>query len=181
MGLLRIILRFISKLFLTTAFIFLVVGAGVLFAFLVFQNVFDVSDTIVPLVVGDELKVGQGKLYNAGLKIYISGEEFDEKISQNNIISQNPDNGTKVKKNREVYVVVSKGSKVISLTIPDLKNKELEEATALIEEYGLILGRITYTNHFSVPKDMVITQTPEPGNIKTNSNEINLLVSKGPY
>jgi len=181
MSLIGKILRFISKSFLTTAFIFFVVGAGALFAFLVFQNVFDVSDTIVPSVVGDELKVAQGKLYNAGLKIYISGEEFDEEISQNNIISQNPANGAKVKKNREVYVVVSKGSKAISLSIPDLKNKELEEATALIEEYGLILGRITYTNHFSVPKDLVIAQTPEPGNIKTNSKEVNLLVSKGPY
>jgi len=28
---------------------------------------------------------------------------------------------------------------------------------------------------------VVIAQTPEPGNIKTNSKEVNLLVSKGPY
>ena len=181
MSLIGKILRFISKSFLTMAFLFFVVSAGALSAFLVFQNVFNVSNTIVPLVVGEELKIAQGKLYNAGLKIYISGEEFDEKISQNNIISQNPANGEKVKKNREVYVVVSKGSKAISLTVPDLKDKELKEATALIEEYGLTLGRITYTNHFSVPKDVVIAQTPEPGNIKTNINKINLLVSKGPY
>ena len=175
------IFRFIFKSFLTTAFIIFVVGAGGLSAFLVFQNVFDVSDTVVPSVIGDELKVAQEKLYGAGLKIYISGEEFDEKISQNRIITQDPASGTKVKKNREVYVVVSNGSKVFTLTIPDLKNNELEEATALIEECGLILGRITYTNHFSVPKDMVIAQTPEPGNLKINSKEVSLLVSKGPY
>jgi len=175
------IFRFIFKSFLTTAFIIFVVGAGGLSAFLVFQNVLDVSDTVVPSVIGDELKVAQEKLYDAGLKIYISGEEFDERISQNRIITQDPASGAKVKKNREVFVVVSKGSKVIALTIPELKNKELEEATALIEEFGLILGRITYTNHFSVPKDMVIAQTPEPGKIKINSKEVNLLVSKGPY
>ena len=175
------IFRFIFKSFLTTAFIIFIVGAGGLSAFLVFQNVFDVSDTIVPSVVGDELKVAQEKLYDAGLKIYVSGEKFDERIPQNKIISQNPASGAKVKKNREVYVVVSNGSKIIALTIPDLRNKELKEATALIEEYDLILGRITYTNHFSVPKDVVIAQTPEPGDVKTNSKEVNLLVSKGPY
>jgi len=175
------IFRFIFKTFLTPALIIFAVGAGAVCAFLVFQNMFDVSDTVVPSVIGDELNIAQGKLYDAGLKISISGEEFDEKISQNKIISQNPANGAKVKKNREVYVIVSKGSKAISLNIPDLKNKELEEATALIEEYGLILGRITYTNHFSVPKDVVIAQTPEPGNVNSNSKEINLLVSKGPY
>ena len=175
------IFRFIFKSFLTTAFIIFVVISGAVCGFLVFQNMFDVSDTVVPSVIGDELNVAQEKLYDAGLKIYVSGEEFNERVSQNKIIAQDPASGAKVKKNREIYVVVSKGSKVIALTIPDLKNKELKEATALIEEYGLILGRITYTNHFSVPKDMVIAQTPEPGNVKINSKEVNLLVSKGPY
>jgi len=175
------IFRFIFKSFLTTTFIICVVGAGATGAFLVFQNIFDVSDTVVPSVIGDELNVAQEKLYGAGLKIYVSGEEFDERISGNKIITQNPTSGAKVKMNREVYVVVSKGSKIMSLNIPDLKNKELKEATVIIEEFGLILGRITYTNHFTVPKDVVITQNPEPGNINSNSKNVNLLVSKGPY
>ena len=175
------IFRFIFKSFLTTAFIIFVVGAGALSAFLLFQNMFDVSNTIIPSVIGDELNVAQEKLYDAGLKIYVSGEEFDESISRNKIITQDPAGGAKVKKNREVYVVISKGSKVISLNIPDLRNKELKEAADLIEEYGLVLDRITYTNHFSIPKNVVIAQTPEPGNINTNSKNINLLVSKGPY
>jgi hypothetical protein len=56
-------------------------------------------------------------------------------------------------------VVVSKGSKVITLNIPDLKNKELKEATVIIEEYDLILGRITYTNHFTSPRTWLL---PKP-------------------
>ncbi len=175
------IFRFVFKSFLTTAFIIFVVGAGAFIALLAFQNMFDVSDTVVPSVIGDELNVAQEKLYDAGLKIYVSGEEFDERISRNKITTQDPVSGAKVKKNREIYVVVSKGSKVIALNIPDLKNKELKEATVIIEEYDLILGRITYTNHFTVPKDVVIAQTPEPGNINSNSKDVNLLVSKGPY
>jgi len=175
------IFRFIFKSFLAMAFIIFVVGAGATCAFLVFQNLFDVSDTVVPSVIGDELNVAQEKLYDAGLKIYVSDEEFNERISQNKIIAQDPASGAKVKKNREIYVVVSKGSKVIALNIPELRNKELKEATALIEEYGLILGRITYTNHFSVPKDVVIAQAPEPGNVNSSSKEVNILVSKGPY
>ena len=175
------IFRFIFKSFLTTVFIIFVVGAGVFTALLAFQNMFDVSDTVVPSVIGDELNVAQEKLYDAGLKIYVSGEEFDERISRNKITAQDPASGAKVKKNREIYVVVSKGSKVIALNIPDLKNKELKEATVIIEEYDLILGRITYTNHFTVPKDVVIAQIPEPGNINSNSKDVNLLVSKGPY
>jgi serine/threonine-protein kinase len=175
------IFRLILKSFAAMVFIIFVVGAGALTALLAFQNMFDVSDTVVPSVIGDELNVAQEKLYDAGLKIYVSGEDFDEKISRNKIIAQDPASGVKVKKNREIYVVVSKGSKVMALNIPDLKNKELKEATVIIEEFGLIVGRITYTNHFSVPKDVVIAQTPEPGNINSNSKNVNLLVSKGPY
>jgi len=175
------IFRFIFKSFLTTVFIIFVVGAGALSAFLMFQNMSDVSDTVIPSVIGDELNVAQEKLYDAGLKIYVSGEEFDDRISMNKIITQDPASGVKVKKNREVYVVISKGSKVTALNIPDLRNKELKEAADLIEEFGLVLDRITYTNHFSIPKDVVIAQIPEPGNINTNSKNINLLVSKGPY
>ena len=175
------IFRFIFKSFLTPVFIIFAVIAGGVCAFLVFQNVFDVSNTVVPSVIGDELNIAQEKLYDAGLKIYVSGEEFNESISQNKIIDQDPASGVKVKKNREIYVVVSKGSEVIALNIPDLRNKELREATTLIEESGLILGRITYTNHFTVPKDVVIAQTPEPGNVNSSSKEVNLLVSKGPY
>ena len=175
------IFRFIFKSFLTVTFIILVVIAGATCAFLVFQNMFDVSDTIVPSVIGNELKFAQEKLYDAGLKIYVSGEEFNEIISKNKIVAQDPTSGVKVKKNREIYVVVSKGSKVMTLKIPDLRDKELKEAITLIEEYDLILGRITYTSHFTVSKDVIITQTPEPGEVNTNSKEVNLLVSKGPY
>ncbi len=175
------IFNFIFKSFLTTTFIIFVVGAGIVSGFLAFQNIFDVSDTVVPSVIGDELNTAQEKLYDAELKIYVSSEEFNDNISRNKIITQDPASGVKVKKNREIYVVVSKGNMIITLTIPDLKNKKLKEATALIEEYGLILSRITYTNHFSVPKDVVIAQTPEPGNVNTSSKEVNLLISKGPY
>jgi beta-lactam-binding protein with PASTA domain len=175
------IFRFIFKSFLTSAFIIFAIIAGAVCAFLVFQDVFDVYDTVVPSVIGDQLNVAQEKLYNAGLKIYVSGEEFNEIISRNKIIIQDPASGAKVKMNREVYVVVSKGGQVITLNIPDLRNKELKEATVLIEEYGLVLDRITYTSHFTVPKDVVIAQNPEPGNINSSSKKVNLLVSKGPY
>lgn len=175
------IFRFIFKSFITIAFIIFIVIAGGVSAFLVFQNAFDVSDTVVPSVTGDELNVAQEKLYNAGLRIYVSGEEFNERISRNKIITQEPASGAKVKMNREIYVVVSKGGKVMAFKVPDLKNKKLDEAEAIIEEYGLVLGRVTYTNHFTIPRDFVIAQTPEPGNANLGSKEVNLLVSKGPY
>ncbi len=175
------IFNIILKSLVSIIFIIFIVIAGGVSAFIIYQNVYSVPNTVVPSVIGEELKVAQEKLYNAGLQIKVSGDEFDEKISLNKIITQDPASGSTVKKNREIYVVVSKGSKAIALNIPDLRSKELKEATAIIEEYGLTLGKVTYTNHFSVPQGVVITQIPEPGNIVSDNNTINLLVSKGSY
>jgi len=175
------IFHFIFKPFITLIFLIFIVIAGVVGAFIIFQNVFYIPDTIVPSVIGDGLEVAQEKIYKAGLQIKVSGEEFNENISQNSIIKQDPIAGSKVKEHREVYVVVSKGDKVITVNIPDLRNKEVEESISIIQEYGLTLGKITYTYHFTVPKDTVITQTPEPGNITTKDKTVNLLVSKGSY
>ena len=175
------IFNFILKSLVSIILLIFIVIAGGVSAFIIYQNVYSVPNTVVPSVIGDELKVAQEKLYNAGLQLKVSGEEFDEKISPNKIITQNPASGTTVKKNREIYVVVSKESKAIALNIPDLISKELEEATAIIEKYGFTLGKVTYTNHPSVPQGVVIAQTPEPGNINSGNNTINLLVSKGSY
>jgi len=175
------IFSIVLKSFATLFFLIFIVIAGGVCAFLIFQNAFYVQDTVVPSVIGDELGVAQEKLYTAGLQIKVSGEEFNDKIFQNSIIKQNPIAGSKVKEHREVYVVVSKGGKFFTVNIPDLRNKELKEATTIIEEYGLTLGKITYTNHFSIPEERVIAQVPEPGDINTKDKTVNLLVSKGSY
>jgi len=158
--------------------IFIVGGLSALF---IFQNIFSVPDTVVPSVIHENLETAQEMIYNAGLKIIISGEEHNNQIPKNLIIKQKPISDSVIKENREVKVILSKGRKFVTITIPNLKNKNYDEAVSIIKEYGLILGRVTLTNHFSIPKDQVITQIPEPGDILGEDKKINLLVSNGPY
>ena len=159
-------------------FIFIVGGLSALF---LYQNLFSVPDAIVPSVVYDNIEIAQEKIYAAGLKIIISGEEYNNQVKEKLIIKQKPNPNSVIKKNREVEVVLSKGRNFLTITIPDLKNKSLDEAISIIKEYGLDLGKITLTNHFSIPKDQVITQIPEPGETLVKDKKINLLVSDGPY
>ncbi|MEA1939188.1 MAG: PASTA domain-containing protein [Candidatus Caldatribacteriota bacterium] len=179
-----VIKKIFYSIFGSIASIFLIlfiITAGGLSALLLFQNIFSVSDTTVPSVINDNIETAQRKIYASGLKIVISGEEFNNQIPKNIIIRQSPNQGTIIKQNREVKVVISKGKKLVSVTIPDLKNKQLKEAVSIIKEYNLILGRVTYTNHFSAAKDTVIAQVPESGNRAVENKKINLLVSKGNY
>lgn len=165
----------------TFLFILFLVIIGGLSALFVFQNIFSVPDTVVPSVIHENLEIAQEKIYNAGLKIVISGEEYNNQVSENLIIKQKPDSGSVIKENREVEVILSKGRKLVAITIPDLKDKNYDEAVSIIKEYGLVLGKVTLTNHFSIPKGQVITQIPKPGNILTEDKKINLLVSNGHY
>jgi len=158
-----------------------IIAIGGLSALLVFQNIFSVPNVTVPSVVNDHIDVAQEKIYNAGLKIIVSGEEYNTQTAKNTIIKQKPDPGFVIKKNREVEVTLSKGRKILDLTVPDLKNKNIDEAVSIIEAYGLVLGRVTFTNHFSIPKDQVIAQVPEPGDISSEDNKVNLLISRGNY
>ena len=74
------IFNIILKSLVSIIFIIFIVLAGGVSAFIIYQNVYSVPNTVVPSIIGEELKVAQEKLYNAGLQIKVSSDEFDEKI-----------------------------------------------------------------------------------------------------
>jgi len=158
-----------------------ILAIGGLTALYAFQNIFAVPDTTVPSVMNDDLKIAQEKINSAGLKIAVAGEEYNSQVSENRIIKQKPIPGSTIKENREVEVLLSRGMKYESVEIPNLQNKEFEEAVSLIEEYDLVLGRVTHAHHFSIQKDHVIAQVPAPGEKLLENKTINLLVSSGKY
>jgi len=176
----KIFFAIFKSISILSLFIFVLIFGG-LTALFVFQNLFSVPDTIVPSVIGDHFEIAQEKIYDAGLRMVISGEEFNNQLDKNMIINQKPLPGNIIKENREVNVTISKGVKLVSINIPDLKNKNIDDAASIIEDHGLVLGRVTRTNHFSIPKDQVIAQVPKPGEILTDNKMINLLVSNGNY
>jgi len=174
------IFNLIRTFFITIIITLLVLGMGALAAFLLFENIYYVGETEVPQVTDISLEAAQEKLYKANLKISISAEEFNDKLPRNYIIKQEPEAGTKVKQNREIRVILSKGAEKLILNIPDVRYKDLEEAINIIKDNGFKVGKIAYASHFSISKNKVISQSPEPGMITSNNN-INLLVSSGNY
>jgi len=95
------------------------------------------------------------------------------------VISQNPDAGTEIKKNRTVEVEIRETG--ISTQIPDLFGKTVGEAEILLSENGYRLGNIAYAMHHQLTQGKIIAQTPMPGENIQAGDEINILVSKGLY
>ena len=82
------------------------------------------------------------------------------------------------------FVVFGRGcaaptSNTSNIEVPDVTNKTLTEATALIEEKGLNVGTIDYAYNEKVEEGKVITQSPTAGSKQAEGTKINLSVSQG--
>ena len=77
------------------------------------------------------------------LEIIVTDSVFDSKLPRGSVIIQDPVAGSKVKRNRKVYLTtVSVMPEKVAM--PNLVDLTLRQASATLETYGLQLGKVTY-------------------------------------
>ena len=67
-----------------------------------------------------------------------------------------------------------------NVSVPDVTNRTLEEATTLITDQKLKVGDVTRTSSNTVPEGKVISQDPKAGTHTEEGTKINLTISSGP-
>jgi len=156
-----------------------VIGGILIIDMVVMPNVVGVNRDIVtvPKVIGMELEQGREALFKAGLLSEIRSKEYDDKHAENAIISQMPEAGSKVKKNRKVAITISKGKPVA--VIPDVRNLTERQARIELKKSGLTIGKVKKTYSDEKPLDVVIDAFPESGTTVSRDLEIDLILSKG--
>jgi len=132
---------------------------------------------VVPDLIGEDIIYVLELLTNLGLNTKVKGSEYSRDFAKNNIIYQNPKPGQVIKQGRDVRIIISKGTK--NLSMPNLKGLNLQQARLIIEKNGLIEGEITKTFHAKIKKDRIIAQYPLPGRETFRGISSNLLVSMG--
>jgi serine/threonine-protein kinase len=110
------------------------------------------------------------------IKINTKRKVFSEFIKKNHVAAQDPMAGKTIKKNREIEIILSKGSK--AETIPNLIGKSLEQASYEISRKNLRLTDIAYI-YSNNPEGVIVAQSPKPNNSGLADNRIKLVVSKG--
>lgn len=150
----------------------LLIGVGSIFAL----GIFDKKDVEVPDFIGMTVEEAEEEAEKAGLRVEIDEYRFDDEFEQDQIISQDPIEGTMVAKDEVIHVDVSKGSETGE--VPDLMGKSTDEAKRLIKEYGFRVGNIA-EKEGSEEKGTVIGQDPSPGSKVNQGETINLVVSDG--
>ena len=141
-------------------------------------NVFSKKDVQIPELVGLDRNAAKTKAEEYKLK-YVEGKEaFDKDIPAGYIISQDPAymaNYT-VKEGSTITVVVSKGRNIVP--VPKLVGLTTEEATATLEELGLLVN-IKEEYDKKVEAGIVIEQDVKQGEEIDAGETITIKVSKG--
>jgi len=137
------------------------------------------EDTVVvPDLVGKDVVHVLFELTDLGLNTKVRGADYSTDIPANHVIFQEPQPGDEIKKDRDVRIVISKGTKTV-LT-PNLKGLPVSQARIILEENGLCLGARSHMFSSKVRRDGIVSHAPSSGRVIARGDCVNLLVSRGP-
>ena len=135
------------------------------------------GEVSVPTITGMTPEAAQELAKQYELDIIKGGEEASDTVAAGLIIRQDPEAGTPVDKNTTIKYIISTG--VGKSVIPDVVNKTLSEAQALLNEEGITLINVTKENSEDIAVGNVISVNPGVGSEVNPSDSVTLVVSTG--
>ncbi|MBF0450255.1 MAG: PASTA domain-containing protein [Candidatus Magnetomorum sp.] len=135
------------------------------------------ESVVIPDIYGKDIIYVLELLSDNALNTKVEGTEYHSTIPKNHVIYQDPKPGSEVKVGRDVKIILSKGSKW--LTLPDIRGVSIEKAYVLLDANRLCSGEVTQIFHPYFESGMIIAQYPEPGTYIAHNACINFLVSRG--
>jgi eukaryotic-like serine/threonine-protein kinase len=131
----------------------------------------------VPSVVGTPLDQARRLLERADLVAGSPRLRFSDEIPVDHVISQDPADGT-APRGSVVRLVVSKGPP--PQPVPQVVGETEEDATAILEEAGFVLGTTDTKFSNAVERGDVIKQFPKAGKELQPGSTVTLTISLGP-
>ena len=150
---------------------------GLIFAYLTFKLMSFSRTVDVPDLLGRSLVEANELLSKKGLNLKIEGEDYDSSVAAGYILKQDVPGGSRVKEQRGIKVILSKGPKMQS--VPSVVGEFVDKAEVILLQNGLKMGRVIYVHSNSSERDKVIAQKPGPD--ERIAEKITLVVSSGPY
>ncbi|MEU0223262.1 Stk1 family PASTA domain-containing Ser/Thr kinase [Streptomyces sp. NPDC006284] len=164
-----------STIFLVLAGVLVLVGA-ILIGMQVFGDDGGPSNdsVAVPGLVGQSQADAKQLLTNSDLELGTVERKPCEEQPKGNICSQNPEQGTDVKKKSTVDLVVSTGAPKVAVT--NVIDKNIDEARQQLEDKGFKVE--TKQTESSQDEGTVLSQDPDPGTELEKGSTVTLEVAK---
>jgi beta-lactam-binding protein with PASTA domain len=151
--------------------------SGILAAWFVLNFSMRGKEVVVPDITGRDIIFALEVTSERDLTLRVSGWEYSDTIPKNYIISQKPLPGQALKKDQDIRIIISKGTKEV--TIPKLTGDPRRKAEIILRRNGLKIGNIISVYSSEYRKDTVIAQDPLAQAEIRRGTLVNLLVSKG--
>lgn len=101
---------------------------------------------------------------NGKLKLGNVSTEFSDSVAKDYVISQTPEPDSEIVDSAKIDLVVSKGPKAKETEVPDLKDKNIDQASAILANYKLKLGNRNEINTTDKSLDgKIVNQSIEAG------------------
>ena len=132
---------------------------------------------VIPELRGKDVVYALEILTDLGLNIKVAGSEYSSDIPKNHVIFQEPAPGAEIKKDRDLRIIISKGSRTIIM--PNFIGLSIQQARIILEENDLRQGALSSTSSLLINKDNIISQVPEKGSMVKRNDYVDFLVSLG--
>lgn len=130
----------------------------------------------VPDVKGKPKSEAETILRSADL-VPVFDYQHDDNIPNDQVISQNPDVGAKVKKGDTVTVILSQGRETFQ--VPDVRNKPEADARAEMQNAGIEVVSTSSDYSDDIQEGWVISQSITPGKTVEKGTQVTLVISLG--
>lgn len=108
-------------------------------------------------------------------------EGYSETVAEGNVMSQNPEGGTKAERGSTVTITISQGAQDQKVAVPDTRGMLPEDARTTLEAAGLTVGNVVEVNHSDESLiGKVCNQSYSVGTEVDPGTSIDLEVSIGP-
>lgn len=176
--------RYRDNFFLISLLVILLVVAGIFFSYL-FDNFRSLSskvgedEVVVGSYVGrslDDVRAEIAKRFGPNVQLEVETRE-NETVEPGNVFQQEPQPERKVSKDHlKIKLVVSLGKEEIP--VPDVRNMEADAAKKALSDASFFVDEQREYSE-TVPKDHVISMSPEAGTKKPKNTTIFLKISNG--
>lgn len=163
---------------ITIAAVFSALAVAVIGGIIGFKAIMYVPEVTVPNLLGRNEEEAQKIIEDLGLAFKVGNREYNNEYDEGKVIEQSVEEGTKLKENYPVEVVISKGEKAI--TVPNLIGRYSIEAGIILSDAGLSEGKVTESNSDTVPAGQIMDQDPEANTPASEKDRVDYVVSLGP-
>lgn len=162
------------------------VGAGSAVIFLLLLDLVVLPAIVeVPMVTVPDVRrlstvTARQRIAAKGLRLAVRDSVHSENALSGSIVDQDPSPGQRIKRERRVFVDVSRGRRLYA--VPDVSGGSQREAGLQIQSHQLAIGAVRYASHTSIPQGVVIRQSPAAAERVPRGTSIDLTISSGsPY